>query len=155
MSYPMSLPRGSGGRPVLSRRLGIRLAVGIALVLARLRPVRLRAVLARIAAGAAPARYGSTLAVHREVLAVSPRCAGWRGCLPRSISIALLCRASGTWPDWCAGARAKPPYAAHAWVEAEGKVVGEPGTAGDHRALLRVPAGTAGRADQPGAGPVA
>ena len=45
-------------------------------------------------------------------------------CLERSVATALLCRMRGSWPDWCAGV-ALEPFRAHAWVEAEGSVVGE------------------------------
>jgi hypothetical protein len=57
--------------------------------------------------------------------AVSLRCAGPKGCLPRSLGVVLLCRLGGTWPTWCTGARVTPPFTAHAWVEAEGHPVGE------------------------------
>ncbi|GAA1118406.1 lasso peptide biosynthesis B2 protein [Nocardiopsis composta] len=40
------------------------------------------------------------------------------------IAAALLCRAGGTWPDWCTGV-ALQPSRAHAWVEAEGRPIGE------------------------------
>ncbi len=33
--------------------------------------------------------------------------------------------APGTWPTWCAGVRVVPPFTAHAWIEAEGSLVGE------------------------------
>ncbi|MFI9215008.1 lasso peptide biosynthesis B2 protein [Streptomyces werraensis] len=48
-----------------------------------------------------------------------------KGCLPRSLGAALLCRLRGTWPTWCAGVRVVPPFTAHAWIEAEGSLVGE------------------------------
>lgn len=58
-------------------------------------------------------------------LAVSLRCLGPQGCLPRSVAVVLLCRLSGAWPTWCAGVRVMPPFGAHAWVEADGVPVDE------------------------------
>ncbi|SFK76686.1 Transglutaminase-like superfamily protein [Streptomyces pini] len=117
----MTMPRrgsGSGG-------VRVRTAVAAALVLSRLRPGRLRRVLTRISRGARPAGYEETLRVYEAVVATSRRCAGWYGCLPRSVAIALACRMSGEWPDWCAGVRSAPPFSAHAWVRAGGRAVGE------------------------------
>ncbi len=57
--------------------------------------------------------------------AASLRCAGPMGCLPRSLGTALLCRLRGTWPTWCTGVRVVPPFAAHAWVEVDGRPVHE------------------------------
>ncbi|TDC20595.1 lasso peptide biosynthesis B2 protein [Streptomyces sp. 8K308] len=56
----------------------------------------------------------------------------------RSLASALLCRLRGTWPTWCSGART-PPFAAHAWIEAEGSPVGEPRDTTTHPPLIRVP----------------
>ncbi|MZD07450.1 lasso peptide biosynthesis B2 protein, partial [Streptomyces sp. SID5785] len=44
----------------------------------------------------------------------------------------------GTWPAWHAGVRAAPPFAPHAWVEAEGRMVGEPATPDEYRPLMTV-----------------
>ncbi|MCI0385790.1 lasso peptide biosynthesis B2 protein [Streptomyces sp. CNQ085] len=119
MTTEMTMPRrGSGG-------VRVRTAVAAALLLSRLRPGRLRRVLARVSRGARPAGYEETLRVYEAVVAGSRRCAGWYGCLPRSIAIALVCRMSGVWPDWCAGVRGAPPFSAHAWVRAGGRTVGE------------------------------
>ncbi|MEV4177831.1 lasso peptide biosynthesis B2 protein [Nonomuraea sp. NPDC049709] len=35
-----------------------------------------------------------------------------------------LCRMRGWRPTWCSGVRVRPPFAAHAWVEAGGVPVG-------------------------------
>ncbi|MGH3429544.1 MAG: lasso peptide biosynthesis B2 protein, partial [Mycobacteriales bacterium] len=72
-----------------------------------------------------------------DVTAVSTLCAG-RYCLQRSLATTLLCRISGTWPTWCTGVRT-PPFAAHAWVEAQGRRVGEPKDTATYRTLLTVP----------------
>ncbi|MDJ1136926.1 lasso peptide biosynthesis B2 protein [Streptomyces iconiensis] len=113
-----------GPRPRRRRALA-RLAVGCALLLARMPPRRIRAVLALVRRGAGPAGYAETLAARNAVHAVSPTCAGPEGCLPRSLATALLCRAGRSWPVWCVGARRLPPFTAHAWVEAEEIPVGE------------------------------
>ncbi|MBZ4318930.1 lasso peptide biosynthesis B2 protein [Streptomyces sp. SCA2-4] len=129
--------------PLIRRALPL-LAVGAARPLARLSPARLRAVLEFARRGAAPARAAQAAAAREEVVAVSMRCAG-QNCLQRSIATALLCSARGVWPTWCTGVRTHP-FAAHAWVEAEGRPVGEPYPEGYYKPLLTVPpARAAGR----------
>ncbi|BCK54678.1 lasso peptide biosynthesis B2 protein [Nocardia wallacei] len=128
----------AGSTPLpLSRRLGPYTAVVVAGVLARLSPRRLRAVLTLLRRGAAPADHSRALWAREAVTAVSTRCAG-RYCLQRSIATAVLCRLTGTWPTWCTGVRTAPT-AAHAWVEAEGRAVGEPPDTAAYHVLLAVP----------------
>ncbi|KOV81682.1 polyketide beta-ketoacyl synthase [Nocardia sp. NRRL S-836] len=117
MSRPTGVP--------LRLRIAARCAVAVATPLARLRPHRLRRVLGFARRGARPASYAEAKAARDAVLAVSLRCLGPQGCLPRSAAVALLCRMSGSWPTWCAGVRVLPPFGAHAWVEAEGEPVDE------------------------------
>ncbi|MER6813049.1 lasso peptide biosynthesis B2 protein [Spirillospora sp. NPDC000708] len=105
------------------RRAGARAAVGAARLIAALPPRRLRRVLAFLRRGARPASGEEALAARQAVVTVSVQCAG-QGCLQRSLATVLLCRASGTWPDWCTGVRLEP-FRAHAWVEAGGAPVGE------------------------------
>ncbi|WP_369387226.1 lasso peptide biosynthesis B2 protein [Streptomyces sp. CG1] len=119
----------------------VRAAVAGGLLLSRLSPRRLRTVLERLAADARPVPYRQAEEYYREVVGASARCAGWQGCLPRSIAVGLLCRVRGGWPQWCVGVRATPPFAAHAWVEAEERIVAEPGGRDDYRVLMRVRAG--------------
>ncbi|WP_156757307.1 lasso peptide biosynthesis B2 protein [Actinokineospora pegani] len=102
-----------------------RVAVGLARVLAGRNPERIRAVLDRFARGARPATYAEARRARQVVLTVSTRCCGDNACLPRSLATALLCRAGGHWPTWSAGVVAAPPFTAHAWVEAEGRMVDE------------------------------
>ncbi|MET9968249.1 lasso peptide biosynthesis B2 protein [Streptomyces sp. NPDC006356] len=112
----------------------------LGLLMARLPPRRLKTLLGRAAAGARPAGYRQTERYYHAVTAASRRCAGWQGCLPRSIAVALLCRLDGAWPDWCTGVRVTPPFSAHAWLESDGRIVAEPGKPDAYRALIRVEA---------------
>ncbi|GAA1912774.1 lasso peptide biosynthesis B2 protein [Streptantibioticus ferralitis] len=126
----------SENRPPLGRRLAARAAVAAAHLIARLPPRRIRAVLHLLRRGAEPADYAEALRARQEVTATSTLCAG-RYCLQRSLATALLCRLGGSWPTWCSGVRT-PPFAAHAWVEAEGRRVGEPEDTATYRAMISV-----------------
>ncbi|MER7481933.1 lasso peptide biosynthesis B2 protein [Streptomyces sp. NPDC126510] len=123
MTTPSALERPTG--VPLARRMAARLVLLPAVVLASLPPRRLRTVLGVLRRGAAPASTGQAQSARDAMCAVSLRCAGPKGCLPRSLGAALLCRLGGTWPTWCTGVRVTPPFTAHAWVEAEGHPVGE------------------------------
>ncbi|WP_344015413.1 lasso peptide biosynthesis B2 protein [Streptomyces thermospinosisporus] len=132
----MTMPaREPGG---LWRRAKVRTAVLAGLLLARMAPHRIRSFMRRAVGGARKAEYETVDAYYRAVAAASPRCAGWQGCLPRSIAVALLCRAEGRWPDWNVGVRRTPPFAAHAWLEAGGRIVAEPGTPTAYGVLMHV-----------------
>jgi hypothetical protein len=109
----------------LGRRTVARLAVGAARLLATQSPRRIRTVLGWLRRGARPATLDEAKAARDAVVAVSLTCAAREGCVPRSLATILLCRLRGSWPTWCVGARRLPPFAAHAWVEAEGVMVGE------------------------------
>ena len=122
------------------RRLPAYAVVGVARVLATRSPRRIRAVLGVLRRGAGPATYEQAKAARDTVVAVSLTCAAREGCLARSLATALLCRLRGCWPAWCVGARRLPPFAAHAWVEAEGAMVDEDYPPDYFRPLLRVPA---------------
>lgn len=128
MTTPSAVSRPVGVRPRL--RLAARVAVSLAGVLAPLPPRYIESALAVARRGAAPASYRQARDARNAVLAVSLSCAGPQGCLRRSVATALLCRMSGRWPTWCVGVRMLPPFGAHAWVEAEGRLVDEevPGT---------------------------
>ncbi|MFI0356936.1 lasso peptide biosynthesis B2 protein [Actinomadura sp. 9N407] len=123
MSISVALEPSGTGRLSRRRRLAARLCVAVAALLMRLPPVRLRAVLAAASRGARPASADQALAARDAVVRTSVRCAG-QGCLQRSLATVLLCRLGGTWPDWCTGVLTEP-FRAHAWVEAEGRPVGE------------------------------
>ncbi|AQZ62002.1 polyketide beta-ketoacyl synthase [[Actinomadura] parvosata subsp. kistnae] len=123
MSVPSALERPQG--VPWRARAAARVAVAAAFVLALLPPNRLRAVLRLLRHGARPATYAQAKAARDAVLAVSLTCLGVHGCLPRSLATTVLCRLRGSWPTWCSGVRMRPPFAAHAWVEAEGTPVEE------------------------------
>ncbi|WP_419998134.1 lasso peptide biosynthesis B2 protein [Streptomyces boninensis] len=135
MSAPLALPE-RGSLP-LHRRIAPLLAVGAARILASVKPVRLRRVLELLRRGARPTTQERALEARQAVVAVSLRCAG-QGCLQRSIAAALLCRLHGEWPTWSTGVRTSP-FEAHAWIEAEGRAVGEPVPVEHYHPLLRVP----------------
>ncbi|QIS10461.1 lasso peptide biosynthesis B2 protein [Nocardia arthritidis] len=102
-----------------------RFIIVVATVLTYLPPYRIRQILMVVRRGAHPASHESAVAARNAVVAVSMRCAGRDGCLVRSLSTVLLCRFFGQWPTWCIGVQNLPPFGAHAWVEAEGKLVNE------------------------------
>lgn len=135
MSTPAALAERR--RLPLHRRLAPLGAVAVARVLARLPPVRLRKILELAHRGAPPTTFAQADAARQAVISVSLRCAG-QACLQRSLAVALLCRIHGTWPTWRTGVRVSP-FTAHAWVEAEGRPVGEPFPQGHYHPLLTVP----------------
>ncbi|TJZ49582.1 lasso peptide biosynthesis B2 protein [Streptomyces piniterrae] len=134
MSMPVALAERRRLPP--HRRLVPLVAVGIARLLAKAKPARLRTVLEFARRGAAPATADQTLAAREAVVSVSLRCAG-QGCLQRSIATALLCRTRGVWPTWCTGVRTHP-FAAHAWVEVDGRPIGEPHPKGHFKPLISI-----------------
>lgn len=99
----------------------------------------MRSVLTLLRRGAAPASYAQAKNARDAVLAVSLGCAGPQGCLRRSLATVLLCRMAGRWPTWCVGVRVLPPFGAHAWVEAEGRLVDEDVPDTYFRRLIAVP----------------
>lgn len=109
----------------LTDHIATRVAVGLARVLARRKPKQIKAVLARLRSGSRQATAAEALRARDTVLTASPRCSGPQACLPRSIASALLCRIRGAWPVWCVGVLIAPPFTAHAWIEAEGQLIGE------------------------------
>ncbi|WP_327222646.1 lasso peptide biosynthesis B2 protein [Streptomyces platensis] len=123
MTTPSALERPTG--VPFARRLAARLVLLPAVALSFLPPHRIRGVLGLVRRGAAPASAGQAKAARDAMCAVSLRCAGPRGCLPRSLGAALLCRLSGSWPTWCTGVRVVPPFTAHAWIEVDARPVDE------------------------------
>ncbi|MFI9204099.1 lasso peptide biosynthesis B2 protein [Streptomyces sp. NPDC053048] len=120
----------------LRTRAAAHVSVAAARLLALLPPWRIRALLGLIRRGAVPATPAQAGAARDVVVNVSTRCAG-RACLQRSLAVVLLCRLRGTWPTWCTGVRTSP-FRAHAWVEAEGRMVGEAEPPGYYTPTLTV-----------------
>ncbi|MFC5182594.1 lasso peptide biosynthesis B2 protein [Actinomadura harenae] len=137
MTMPMTLETAE--RVPWRRRLAARIAVAVARPVAALPPARLGRVLTLASRRARPASAARTDEARRAVVAVSVRCAG-QVCLQRAVATALLCRFGGTWPDWCTGVRLEP-FKAHAWVEAEGRPIGENAEVGAFAKVLVVSAG--------------
>jgi len=138
----MSMPEAIIHQPrsvPLHRRMPTYLAVGAARLLATRPPRRIRAVLGWLRRGAKPATFEQAKAARDAVVAVSLVCAAREGCVARSLATVLLCRLHGRWPAWCVGVRRVPPFAAHAWVEADGIPVGEDFPPDYFRTLFTVP----------------
>jgi Transglutaminase-like superfamily len=138
----MSMPEAVFHQPrsvPLPRRAVAYLVVGVARLLATQPPRRIRKVLSRLRRGAAPATFQQAKAARDTVVTVSLACAAREGCVARSLATVLLCRLRGQWPTWCVGARRVPPFGAHAWVEAEGRPVGEDYPTDYFRTFFTVP----------------
>jgi hypothetical protein len=138
MSTPEALFHHPRAVP-LPRRVMAYLAVAAARLLATQSPRRIRTILGWLRRGARPATFEQAKGARDSVVAVSLICAAREGCVPRSLATILLCRLRGQWPTWCVGARRMPPFAAHAWVEAEGTLVGEDYPPDYFRTLFTVP----------------
>ncbi|WP_107660568.1 lasso peptide biosynthesis B2 protein [Nocardia suismassiliense] len=104
-----------------------RWAVRAARLLVMLPPRRIEWTLRQLHRGSRPASFEDAERWRRRVVEVSPDAAGRFGCLTRSVATTLLSRRYGAWTTWCVGVRTELPFAAHAWVEADGKLVGEAG----------------------------
>src|SRR5699024_12773943 len=87
-----------------------------------------------------PASYHEAKLARDYVRARSPLRRAGSACLTLSLSVLLLCRIRGVGPTWCGGVIAPPPFAAHAWVEAEGRMVDEPVDSSFYRTFFTVPA---------------
>jgi len=138
----MSMPEAVFHQPravPFPRRVVVRLTVGAARLLATRSPRRIRTVLGWLHRGARPATFEQAKSARDSVVAVSLVCAAREGCVPRSLATILLCRLHGHWPTWCVGARRLPPFAAHAWVEADGVMVDEDYPPDYFRTLFTVP----------------
>jgi hypothetical protein len=124
-----------------------RAAVLLGRLLSRLPPRRLSATLTILRRGARPATYQHASMARAAVVRSSPSCSG-DGCLLRSIATALLCRFGGAWPTWRVGVMTGP-FAAHAWVEAEDRIVDEPPGVDHFRVLMTVLPEPVGSGEQP------
>jgi hypothetical protein len=139
MTTPETVTHDPRSLPPL-RRLRAYAAVGAARLLATGSPTRIRAILRSLGRGARPATFEEASAARADVTAVSLCCAAREGCVPRSLAVVLLCRSRGTQVTWCVGARRVAPFGAHAWVEADGRMVDEPYPPDYFRTLFSEPA---------------
>ncbi|MFI6744344.1 lasso peptide biosynthesis B2 protein [Nonomuraea sp. NPDC050451] len=115
-----------GDRPVSARtRAAACFAEGLAHLVARLPPRRIRMLLRVLGKGARPARNDEVAHVRTCLLSTRIRLRGVEACLPRSLAVVLLSRMRGAQATWCVGVLRSPPFLAHAWVEADGEMVGE------------------------------
>ena len=138
----MTLPEAVSYAPrsvPFRRRMTTRLMVGAGRLLATQSPRRIRRVLGVLRSGARPTTFAEAKAARDTVVTVSLTCAAREGCLTRSLATVLLCRLRGHWPTWCVGSRRLPPFGAHAWVEADGVMVGEEYPPDYFRTLFTVP----------------
>ncbi|MBW1604668.1 lasso peptide biosynthesis B2 protein [Streptomyces sp. JJ66] len=137
MSTPEAVPYAPHLVPPATRWAARVVVVG-AHLLATQPPARISAVLRRLRGRVRPATFQEANAARETILAVSLAAGGQKGCLARSLATVLLCRTRGQWVTWCVGVRTRPPFAAHAWVEAEGVLVGEGASADYFQRLLTV-----------------
>ncbi|MDI5980185.1 lasso peptide biosynthesis B2 protein [Amycolatopsis magusensis] len=136
MTLPITLE--TADRVPLPKRLVAHAAVAVARILMHAKPFRLRRALELAKSGARRSTAEQAMAARQAVVSVSRRCAGQQ-CLQRAIATALLCRSAGTWPDWRTGVRTEP-FRAHAWVEVDGKAIGEAEDMRAYHVVLSVPA---------------
>lgn len=122
MSAPI-LPQAAGAAaPRRVRRLA-RAAVVAAHVMSRLPPALLEQVMGRVVSRGRRPDVSVVQQYRRAVVSVSTACAG-EGCLPRSIATALVAGMNGEAVSWRTGVK-DAPFTAHAWVEVDGRAVGE------------------------------
>lgn len=126
MSVQVAVPQAPR-KHGLRHRLRARAAVVAAfLIVSRLPLPKLRSLLAKAQRGTRrPATAAEAADAHDLVTSVSVRCAG-PACLERSVAVLLLCASCRIRVCWCVGVRT-PPFESHAWVEAAGEPVREPG----------------------------
>lgn len=147
MSYHMALGTETAAAGHRGELRTARWAVRAARIIVRLPPHRIEWLLTRLPSGSRPATFAEAERWRRQVVSVSPAAAGRFGCLPRSVATVLIGRRFGAWPTWCVGVRTELPFAAHAWVEAEGRLVGEPGDMTTYSRLVVVGPADGGGAD--------
>ena len=113
----------------LVQRTNIAVLVGLSRLLRHLKPHRLQRLMSFVVRGAQPADYSIARDARDDILSASAVCRGDRACLIRSVAAMLL---------WCVGVVATPPFAAHAWIEADDRIVDEPIDASYLRTFYRV-----------------
>lgn len=139
MSIPMALDAADDAR---QRRLGDRLLATLCLSAAawllRLRFGRVLALVRwTMRRCHRPASAGEATRIVGAIRRAARHRSGRVACLEQSLAAVLLAGIHRRSIQWCIGARLMP-YAAHAWIEVDGRSIGEPGP-GDHpfHVLLR------------------
>lgn len=121
----MSSPIYMEKRTLLSlrERWCARIGTSVAFWLVKLKPGMLVRVLKSIAVTHGEADYSEVERIRTSINSVSARCAG-NGCLQRSVAAMIIARMKGIPLAWRSGFRINP-FIAHAWVEVDGRPVGE------------------------------
>jgi ATP-binding cassette subfamily B protein len=119
-------------------RVYARLAVLLARRLERAKPSDVERTLQRWANRFPPAEERMVAVYRNAVCAASRRCRGQEGCLLRSLSVVVMGRMRRESVSWCTGIDDKP-FRAHAWVEVNGKPVGEPAEVETYAKTMEVP----------------
>lgn len=120
-----------------SSRFHVVLAVSVARLIALLPAWPMTQILVALSRDSRPSHVHEVSNLRSAICRSSVRCAG-QGCLQRSIAVFVACRLDGHTPVWASGFRVAP-FAAHAWVEAEGVPVGEPDEVAEFVVVLSVP----------------
>lgn len=124
MTTPMALPADPSRRPRLPHRLLGALGFWSAVLLLRF-PLKYSVkTLAALKRRTRPASVPEAADAVAAARAAARRFPGRAACLELSLAAALTGILMRRAVDWCIGVRLMP-YAAHAWVEAEGTPVGE------------------------------
>lgn len=133
---------------VTTRGLGLRARVAVLLAFAvcSRSPRFVQRFLRLLGKGARRPEFADLLRYRRAVVGVSRYCAG-EGCLPRSVATLILARSYGHTGTWKTGLR-QDPFLAHAWVELDGQMVGEPDSVRLLRTVLTVQPSFAGELER-------
>ena len=103
-----------------------------------LKPDRLQRLISLVVRGTQLADYSVVCDVRCEILFVSGMFRGDMACLIRSVAAMLSVQAARLRADVVRRRRRHAPFAAHAWIEADNRIVDEPIGASYLRTFYRV-----------------
>ncbi|UCR88815.1 lasso peptide biosynthesis B2 protein [Mycetocola spongiae] len=106
------------------RLVAARTAITAARLVSYLPPNRMHQLVHSISRGTRRATFSEAGTAREQICRFSRRCAG-QGCVQRSVAVVILCRLYGSAPNWRIGFGIEP-FTAHAWIEVDGRPVGEP-----------------------------
>jgi len=106
-------------------KLLTRMALFLSAPLNRVSPQTIEQVLTHLTKRLPAATEEQVLDIRAATCAVSRRCRSQDGCIRRSLAVATATCLIRRSVSWCTG-YAQDPFRAHAWVELNGKPVGEP-----------------------------